>query len=239
MKKLKWFLLIGSCICYLCACGSKEIIPEERDLTFQTEDQGGEGPQTIITPTLTKWSMEALQGEIQKVPDIIVAQHQNYSPLSSSSPDFYSKDFASAKEMLTYVGLDVVKIPEWDLEETGNTLSLYGTETGEFKEVHLETDYKTDNLILQVFARIYMDKQDVARLHCLEHSGVTVTMEEYYNQAGKFFLFTTASVSEYGSCHKDAYLVEENVFYNLHIGYKPEYEAEARERLEQWAELWQ
>lgn len=237
MRRLKWFLLISSCVCCLYACGSKEIIPEEKDIMFQVEDPGGDAPETIITPTLTKWSMEAFQGEIQEVPDIIVAQHQNYPLLSSLSPDFYSKDFASSKEMLRYVGLDVVKIPSWDLEETQNALSLYGTETGEFKEVHLETDYKTDNLWIQCFARIYMDKQDAVRLHGLEHSGVTVAMEEYYNQAGKFFLFTTASVSEYGSCHKDAYLVEEDVFYNLHIGYKPEYETEAQERLEQWAEL--
>ena len=238
MKRLKWILLISICVFSMSACSSKEVIPEGKDMTFQTQDPGGTAPETIITPTLTKWSMDAFQGEILEVPDIILKQYNKDSLLYSSSPNFFQKEFDSSEAMLNYIGLDVLKIPAWDLNASMNYVAVYGAENGEFKEVNLETDYVTDNLRMQAFARIYMDEQDTVKEHRIEHGGVTVTMEEYYNQEGKFFLFTTSSVSEYGYCCKDAYLVDDNIFYSLHIAYKPEYEENAQERLKQWAELW-
>ncbi len=237
MRKCLLILMLLS-ICGMTACGSKKVIPEEKDITIVLEEQGGETPEIIVTPVLEKWSMDAFSGDIAEVPGIIAAQFENYSLHSSVSPDFYYVDFTSSQELLDYLSLEQVKVPQWDLSENLNSITIYGTEEGEFKEVILETTYATDNIGIQSFARIYGKESETVEMHLLEHTGVFTTVEDYYNENGKYVLLTDASESEYGTCGMDAYFVEDNVFYNVHIAYRPEHEAEAREWLEKWAELW-
>ena len=54
MKHLRMMLLLVG-LCSLAACGSKEVTLEEKDVTIVLENQGGESPETIITPAVEKW----------------------------------------------------------------------------------------------------------------------------------------------------------------------------------------
>ncbi len=183
--------------------------------------------------------MEALQGEIREVPELIRQQIREAEMTSSWFPGHWQRDFASRDEACDYIGFDgLMKRLDWDLEEQRTTLSVYGDPDGQLLQVRLESGYIEENIRLQCFSTIYTEN-DTGEIVIGSRTTEGVEFRESFYTTGrdKRCHMIESSALESGYLGLDGYVVDHGVLYQLHIAYLEEDALRARELMYQWAGL--
>jgi hypothetical protein len=195
---------------------------------YSTDEDSG----FAIDFQITRWSMDTFEGQVMEVSDIIRKQYVDYNPVSSAHPSWWEREFDSSAEIRDYLGCDILIIPTWDLEETMSTLTVYGDEQGNLKELYVEMDYLTDNIRMQSFSYVFTESSDEDSF--LYESGPYDVQDEGLTPDGFKYVVITSSENSYGYICKDGFLIKNGVLYNFHLAYTAAYEQEAEARLEQW-----
>lgn len=191
-----------------------------------------------LIANVEKFPLEDFSPELREVGAEIQEQFANYELWSSWYPGDWQKRFDTPQEAADFIGLDGLKVLDWDLTPTRVALNVYGDGQGTLDSLIWETDYVDGGVHCQSFVRVYTEnyEEDVIL-------GIRTTEEETFGQSyyttksGKICHIITASALESGYLGLDGYLVEGGVLYELHIAYLEEDAGKAQVRLQKWAEM--
>ncbi|MBE6958796.1 MAG: hypothetical protein E7447_06580 [Ruminococcaceae bacterium] len=181
----------------------------------------------------------SLTGEIQEVPAIIRHQIENHKLWYSQLPDHFLKKFASPEEARQYIGLETLRIPDWNLDVKYTSLSAFGDHTtGEIRYLTLEIFYRKNNINVQARATAYTELWDSDTVYhsARSHQETTYT-ESFYTTANGLQCHIIAS-SPLPSGYKtfSCFLVYDGILYHLNVSHQPADETAAKEIIHQWAD---
>ncbi|WP_343210125.1 hypothetical protein [Anaerolentibacter hominis] len=207
------------------------------EILFELEDEMERG--YAVQYDIYKCPVDAFEGEITQVSDIIRKQYENHVEWSSTSPDYWAKDFESVAALRKYLGCELMFFPEWDIAEMSTKLTIYGKREGSLERLHTEIWYQTDNITMQAVSSVYTedDSQDNV-FYRIGDKNQTYEVSEYMAECGQQCTIVTNSANLRGYLGKDGYMIKDGVLYNLHMAYQEEYEAEAQNRMKQWYDLY-
>lgn len=181
----------------------------------------------------------SLTGEIQEVPAIIRHQIENHQLWYSQLPNHFMKRFASPEEARQYIGLDTLRIPDWNLDVKYTSLSALGDHTtGEIRFLTLEIFYRKNNINVQSRATAYTQLWDSDTVYHSSRSNEELTYtESFYTTANGLQCHIIAS-SPLPSGYKTfcCFLVYDGILYGLNVSHQPVDEAAAQEIVHQWAD---
>lgn len=185
-----------------------------------------------------KTPMYLLKGEVQEVSGIIVRQFESYKLIDSWYPGSWQKDFSSSAAAREYVGLESLRLLDWNLEEQSTKLMVTGNDIGELLFLQLETYYQVGDIRLQAYSHIYTEDYDQEITYGSKTTEDIVFTESFYTTDNKLQChIITSTALESGILMIDGYLVEDSILYNLHIAYLDKDTKEAEDLLYQWANL--
>lgn len=241
--RIRWAVL-AACIC-LMLCAVTAVATSDfgtrliESFTSRTEpgsDYNESGYKLHVE--INKIPVAAMKGEIRDVPAFIREQFHSYKPFMSWFPGHWQRTFASRDEACDYIGFGKLKRLQWDLEETGTDLNVYGTNNGDVLSVMVETRYAAGDIRLQFFSKLYTEKYEgeiTLGAITTEHTEFSESVHTTANHKRLHIIRQTALESGYLGL--DGYLVEDGVLYNLHIAYLEEDAQQANELLYRWADM--
>ncbi|MBE5956819.1 MAG: M56 family metallopeptidase [Lachnospiraceae bacterium] len=205
---------------------------------YYKEDKNDGGAGYLLEIHTSKIPLSKIKGSILELKDEIVKQHKQQNVYSSTSPGFWTKEFSSGKEAVSYIGLKDLRHLNWNYGETYSNISLYGNNKGEFEYISVENDYEVDNIRMQATSVIYTDKfKD--ELSTSMHTTEELEFYDTYLCTDKHLRFHSISTTanENGYCMMDHFLVMDDILYCLHQSYKEEDASKALELAYEWADV--
>lgn len=181
--------------------------------------------------------IDAFSSQLQNVGAEIVQQIRNHSVYSSASPDCWNTDFETRAEACAFIGLDLLKQPDFPLTAGETKLSILGNATGEIESIHLETAARDGDVRLQFFTGIYTEYHN-EDFTILTRSTEHLEWHEsfYTTRSGVSCHVIESSPMESGYAGTDAYLTVDGILYQLHLAYRAEDAQRAEELLHSWAD---
>lgn len=232
------FILVLSAISVLAETGMRTQLIEMFTSRKQSDDYSESGYDLLVD---VKAIPTDQLGEVKQVSETILEQIKNYKPWDSRDPHTWYKEYVTSGEAVAFIGLKSLNVLNWDLQEEGTVLTVYGNADGEICFVQMETDYKSNDIRLQAFSNIYLDKLDNFEGNI--KYGVRTTedvsyTEEYYTTAHEERCqILTSTALESGYFCKEGYLVKDGILYSLNIAYQEEDAKQAEKLMYQWADL--
>ncbi len=191
-----------------------------------------------LTANVERFPITDFSPELQGVGTAIQEQFAEYELWSSWYPGHWQKEFDAPQEAADFIGLDGLKLLDWDLTPTRITLNVSGDKDGVLDSLIWETDYVDGDVRCQAFVRIYTENAEGDVILATRTTEEETFAQSYYTtKSGKTCHIITASALESGCMGLDGYLVKNGVLYQLHIAYLEEDAGKALDRMTQWAEL--
>lgn len=240
--KRRWWIAIAACFCLV--IGSITAVSATGFGTrliesFTAREEGKDYKESgfDLSVSIVRVHEEDLSEELQKVGNTIRGQFEECSPFDNWYPGEWQKEFKSRNQACEYVGLKQIKPMGFDWEEQATTLSVLGNEQGRIQEVGIETDYKVEDIRMQLFTQIYTSQYS-------EEISIGTRTTEDIDFSESYFItdgdarcqVIQSSVLESGYLSMDGYIVEDGVLYNLNIMYLEKDASQAQELIHLWAE---
>lgn len=198
----------------------------------------GEESGYVLSADIVKYPADDLKGQIQEVSDQIKEQFASYQPYMDRLPGHVEKTFDTRGEACDYVGFDGLERISWDLKEEESTLNVYGDEDGKIQSVTIETPYTAGDMRLQFFTMLYTENyEDEIATGSFTTEDVKFAESSETTAHGLGLHVIESTALESGYMGTEGYLVKDGVLYNLYIAHLEKDKEQAKELLQQWADL--
>lgn len=211
---------------------------------FAVTVRGSDGDQVssayTIRAEIEKFPVSLLSGEMQAVGEEIKQRFEADPADSGRDPGVWQKRFSTPGEAGEFIGLDALKVLDWNVGEHYNTsLNIWGDASGKIKNIHLYTMYLVDDIVLNMDTNIrteYTDDQK-AETSFLAMEDVEITDTVYIAASGKQCQIMSYFSPKGGRRWINGYVADGGILYTLFANCAGPDAARAEELLHQWADM--
>lgn len=233
-KKKLWTLwrgAVAACVCLVVLAGTAAAVSGSGtwliELFTRESDLHGTESGYELGAEIKKFPVSELSEEMQAVSGEIVRQ-------------YWREKFSSAAEARAFIGLDSLKMLEWEIGESWDaTVLVRGSLSGRIEQITVVSGYDVDDIVFQTFTDIYTeywnDKDGRMKVVMPEETEFAETF--YTNANGDQCQIISYPDLENGRFWMSGHMADNGIFYTAFVNYPEQDAARAEELLRRWADM--